>query len=242
MFPKLNFTSPKDAAWVLPPSSPLKCTSPADVYLLLKSSDFIPHDLHASSVFEGCIDASSPTAPGYQLELVLRKWYSVDRSREFRCFVRDNVLIGICQRDTNFYDYMLERETRDKIRSTATKFWTEEVKKRWKGGENYVFDILFTRDLSRAHVVDINPYAPRTDTLLFSYEELEELRVRNQSSPDPTTIPELRTITSHGEVASAPANQHNMVPMEALSLGADQDTWEDAIQEAVRNQKTEDDE
>lgn len=74
---------------MLPLSSPLKCTSPSDVYVLLKSSDFINHDLSAASVFTGCTDS----AP-YELELVLRKWYPIDRSRELRCFVRRNVLVG----------------------------------------------------------------------------------------------------------------------------------------------------
>ena len=82
----------QDASWILPASSPLKCTSPSDVYLLLKSSDFITHDLNHDSVFEGC--DSRPPPEEYRLELVLRKWYPVDRSRELRCFVRQNVLLG----------------------------------------------------------------------------------------------------------------------------------------------------
>ena len=117
VFPKLNFSSPKvrrelksiiciiltnpamtlqDAAWLLPASSPLKCTSPSDVYLLLKSSDFINHDLSTESVFEGCEpESGSDLQPlEYELELVLRKWYPVDRGRELRCFVRDGLFIG----------------------------------------------------------------------------------------------------------------------------------------------------
>lgn len=84
---------------MLPASSPLKCMSPADVYLVLKSSDFVQHDLSADHVFEGCETASSAqgsTSPtlNYELELVLRKWYPVDQSRELRCFVRQEVLLG----------------------------------------------------------------------------------------------------------------------------------------------------
>ena len=75
---------------MLPASSPLKCMSPADVYLLLKSSDFVQHDLSPEHVFDGC--ESRP--PSYDLELVLRKWYPVDRSRELRCFVRQEKLLG----------------------------------------------------------------------------------------------------------------------------------------------------
>ena len=93
---------PQDAAWLLPSSSPLKCTSPADVYLLLKSSHFVAHDLSAHSVFEGCAvggpslhrkqepDEEKP----YRLELVLRKWFAIDPSREMRAFVRNGVLLG----------------------------------------------------------------------------------------------------------------------------------------------------
>ena len=81
---------------MLPASSPLKCVSPADVYLLLKSSDFAAHDLDPETVFDGCDPAyaAESTSP-YELELVLRKWYPVDRARELRCFVRQEVLIGV---------------------------------------------------------------------------------------------------------------------------------------------------
>jgi len=63
--------------------------------MLLKCSDFINHDLLVDNVFEGC-DTSEGTSQKteYELELVLRKWYPVDRGREIRCFVRDNILLG----------------------------------------------------------------------------------------------------------------------------------------------------
>ena len=67
------------------------------MYLLLKSSDFVTHDLSADSVFEGCVDGDGDSVPeGYQLELVLRKWFAMDPSREMRAFVRDGVLVGMC--------------------------------------------------------------------------------------------------------------------------------------------------
>lgn len=79
---------------MLPASSPLKCMSPADVYLLLKSSDFVLNDLDATELFKECDRSTDSVDPGYDLELVLRKWYPVDRSRELRCFVRREMLIG----------------------------------------------------------------------------------------------------------------------------------------------------
>ena len=85
----------QDAAWLLPSSFPLKCTSPADVYLLLKSSDFVTHDLSADSVFDGCVEFGGVPEEEYRLELVLRKWFAIDPSREMRAFVRDGVLVGM---------------------------------------------------------------------------------------------------------------------------------------------------
>lgn len=79
---------------MLPASSPLKCITPADVYTLLKSSDFVVHDLDLEHVFDGVEFAPPHTSPSYELELVLRKWYPVDRGRELRCFVRREILIG----------------------------------------------------------------------------------------------------------------------------------------------------
>jgi hypothetical protein len=147
VFPKLNWSSPQvrtgsssrcnmpflrakadltlfsqDAAWMIPGQN-LKCQNPADVYLLLKSSDFISHDLdHA---FDECVDfdssapstssadtpdvsnlslddssgASATAAPRrkrqpYSFELVLKKWFDMPKSQEWRCFVRDRRLLG----------------------------------------------------------------------------------------------------------------------------------------------------
>jgi len=236
VFPKLNFSSPKDAAWILPASSPLKCTSPADVYMLLKSSDFITHDLSADSVFDGC---SSEPCP-YELELVLRKWYPIDRSRELRCFVRQNILLGISQRDTNYYDFLNDEPTRLGIISSVRAFWETQIKPKWDSPEDYIFDLLLTRDLSRGHILDFNPYAPRTDPLLFTYDELHALSL----SVLPGGDPELRVVDSRAHPAAtsnAPAHQHNMIPFEALSLSSGRDVqefadeWEEGIRQSLQN-------
>ncbi|KAJ4482201.1 D123-domain-containing protein [Lentinula aciculospora] len=248
VFPKLNFSSPQDASWILPASSPLKCTSPADVYLLLKSSDFISHDLFPSMVFDGCEPIASNS---YNLELVLRKWYSFDRSRELRCFVRDNVLLGISQRDTNYYEFLNDSETHSKIMNTVVEFWRNKIQQQWKAEASYVFDLLLTRDLSRAHIVDFNPYAPRTDPLLFSYEELKDIANMHRSTDVSTrsrtpSLPQFRVIDSPMHSAAscqAPANQHNMVPFEALSLSNGRDIvdfkeiWENSIKESLQDQE-----
>lgn len=87
------------------------------------------------------------------------------------------------------------------------------------------FDILLTRDLSRAHIVDFNPYAPRTDPLLFTYEDLYTILL----SESPDQEPEFRVIDSRthpAALSNAPAHQHNMIPYEALSLSSGRDIEE----------------
>ncbi|KDQ20843.1 hypothetical protein BOTBODRAFT_151782 [Botryobasidium botryosum FD-172 SS1] len=239
VFPKLNWTSPRDAVWILAPSSPLKCTSPSDVYLFLKSSDFVSHDLDPELVFACCEDIVEGEED-YDLELVLKKWYPVERSRELRCFVRQETLIGISQRDTNYYDFLNEVSTQASIRSAVVAFWETNIKGRWDGGGDYIFDILLTRDLSRAHIIDFNPYAPHTDPLLFTYPDLLAL-ISTASTPAQESLPVLRVITSRAHpaaVRNAPANQHNMVPREALEMSAGRgveefrEAWESEMRRA----------
>ncbi|TFY74924.1 hypothetical protein EWM64_g9087 [Hericium alpestre] len=246
VFPKLNFSSPKDAAWILPSFSPLKCTSPADVYLVLKSSDFVTHDLRESNIFENCINLPNQEdgdSSEYQLELILRKWYSMEGSRELRCFVRDNNLIALSQRDNNHYDFLNETATQMKIISSVRSYWESQVKPKWTSTSSYTFDILLTRDLERFHVLDFNPYAPRTDALLFTYEELQGLLPSSESPAE--TLPVLRVIDSAAHPAAArnaPTHQHNMVPLEALTLSSGRGMEEFAAvwQEQLRHSMQED--
>ncbi|KAG6891355.1 hypothetical protein C0992_008470 [Termitomyces sp. T32_za158] len=245
VFPKLNFSSPRDASWILPASSPLKCTSPSDVYLLLKSSDFIAHDLSTENVFSGCEDPP----PSYELELVLRKWYAMDRSRELRCFVRHNSLVAISQRDTNYYDFLNEPLTKESIARSVRDYWQKNIRgsEYWKETPDYVFDFFLSRDLSRGHLIDFNPYAPYTDPLLFTYEELADLTsecmvLHDSPHSDDAGLPKFRVIESRthpAAISNAPAHQHNMVPIEVLSLSSGRDIeefaelWKKEIHESM---------
>jgi hypothetical protein len=78
--------------------------------------------------------------------------------------------------------------------------------------------VLLTRSLDSFHVLDFNPYLPRTDSLLFSYTELLEILNTRLSVAD--TRPILRTIDSGSHSSNAPTHQHNMLPREALELSA----------------------
>lgn len=78
------------------PNPSLKCLVPADIYLLLKSSDFVTHDL--TMAYDDCIDGGPSNDEEVMndrtFELVLKKWFDMPRSSEWRCFVRHRRLIG----------------------------------------------------------------------------------------------------------------------------------------------------
>ncbi len=90
-------------------------------------------------------------------------------------------------------------------------------------------DLFLTRDLTRFRIIDFNPCAPRTDPLLFTYEELAILFTTATTSSSPIPAPALRVINSPAHPAAtrnAPQHQLNMVPLEALTLSEGQNMEE----------------
>ncbi|GFP84605.1 cell division cycle protein 123 homolog [Phtheirospermum japonicum] len=167
VFPKLNWSAPKDSAWISSNGN-LKCKSFSEIVLLLRSSDSVIHDLcHA---YDSCSDKSKSRPSTFFL--ALRKWYATwQPEMEFRCFVRSKRLVGICQREvTNFYPALIER--RGELGKMIGDFFTEEVKGGF-GSECYTFDVYVTRD-SRVKLLDFNTWGGSTLALLFTWDELEE--------------------------------------------------------------------
>ncbi|KAL2171031.1 hypothetical protein VTG60DRAFT_3879 [Thermothelomyces hinnuleus] len=205
--PKLNWSSPKDATWISRHPNTMKCTSANDIYILLKSSSFISHDLdHA---FDDTVPAptsnnntndnddknnnnsSSSSSPDFKHVLVLRAFFNPLPSLEFRCFVKDRTLIAITQRDLNYYDFLASLRPQIVQR---TKELFQKLRFTFPDG-NFVFDVYIPEAdyrereeaeaaggrekmvLGRARLIDINPWAPRTDTILFDWSELLEKKV-----------------------------------------------------------------
>lgn len=172
VFPKLNWSSPRDAAWISAVGS-LRCASFADVALLLRASDRAVHDLRHAAHH---VSESSP--PSFTFVLALRKFYSTFRPEmEFRCFVRRGRLVGISQREvTAFYPSVAER--RGELRRGIEAFFDGVVRGRF-GLEDYCFDV-YVRGDGRVKVVDFNPWGGYTLGLLFGWEELEEEGFRGE--------------------------------------------------------------
>ena len=146
--------------------------------LLLKSSEFIVHDL--TQPFKDCSDDGDLGHLNVNYVLALKKWSGdVNPATEFRCFIRSRQLIAIEQRDTsNYYSHICE-EKHDIIRDIKS-FFNEHVKDKLvenSGGvENIVMDIARPfKDVVK--LIDFNPFGSTTDVSLFEWTELEEMEV-----------------------------------------------------------------
>ncbi|XP_076941058.1 uncharacterized protein LOC143610467 [Bidens hawaiensis] len=166
VFPKLNWSSPKDSAWISPNAS-LKCTSFSELTLLLKSSDSLVHDLcHA---YDSCTDCN--TRRPSRFFLALRKWYpTLHPEMEFRVFIRNRVLVGISQREvTGFYPVLMEKKP--VLELLIKDFYTKKVSDVFES-ESYTFDVYVRTD-DEVKLIDFNPWCEVTLPLLFTWAELE---------------------------------------------------------------------
>ncbi|KAG9288346.1 hypothetical protein G9A89_021377 [Geosiphon pyriformis] len=207
VFPKLNWSSPRDAIWISATNT-LKCNSPSDVFLLLKSSDFIAHDLdHA---FDNCCydnDESPRRTQPETFELILRKWYDVVTSMEFRCFVKNQGLIAISQRDVNYYPFL--NEIKEELKAKIVQFFLDNIQHKFSN-LNYVFDVYVTRNRERVWLIDFNPFGPMTDSLLYSWDEILSANLRL----------DLRLIETQAEASQAhsPPFAVNRYPREMIDF------------------------
>lgn len=166
VFPKLNWSAPKDTAWIAT-NGTLKCSSFSEIVLLLRASDSLVNDLcHA---FDSCEDKTADRPARFYL--ALRKWYDLRPEMEFRGFVRRGLLVGVSQREvTGFYPSLLEE--REELESSIFGFFKDHISEEFELND-YTFDCYVTRD-GRVKLIDFSPWRAFTLPLLFSWEELEK--------------------------------------------------------------------
>eukprot|EP00090_Calanus_glacialis_P017849 TRINITY_DN27706_c0_g1_i8.p1 TRINITY_DN27706_c0_g1~~TRINITY_DN27706_c0_g1_i8.p1 ORF type:complete len:336 (-),score=132.00 TRINITY_DN27706_c0_g1_i8:64-1071(-) len=211
VFLKLNWSSPKDATWVAFNNS-MKCTSLSQLYLLLKSSDFIAHDL--SKPFTSCEDWHQEDQVTVSYSLVLRKWVDVNPGTEFRCWVASGQLVAICQRDTsNYYPHLAREE--DSIKQDIVSFFQEQIRDKFPL-EHFVMDVTRPRK-DNVVLVDFNPWGDTTDSLMFSWEELDEQKDGEQETC-------VRYIRESGGVQPHPY-RHYSIPRDMVDLASGTDPY-----------------
>lgn len=157
--PKLSTVAPSDATWVSFTRS-LRCESATDVLTLIGASE------RAMNI----VDGDRPTA------LALRSCLpAVEATSEFRVFVCRHAVVGLSQRDvgvaTSFGQEEMDRvvdgvqqQFHNVVRDACASYHTGDA-------EGYVYDVYVDRQW-RFWILDVAPWGPPTDDLLFSWEEL----------------------------------------------------------------------
>jgi hypothetical protein len=168
VLPKLNWSAPKDATWINAGET-MRCTRVSEIIILLKASDFISHDLNCP--YEYCQDLQEQDQE-YQLVLNLRKWSQLYPSREFRCFVKNRHIVGICQRDIKtHYSHLHEPECKKAIETSIAEFYQHVLRDQLELSD-CVCDVYVDQDYC-SWLLDVNVYGLPTDSLLYSWEELD---------------------------------------------------------------------
>jgi hypothetical protein len=227
VLPKLNWSAPKDTAWIATTGS-MKCRSFGEVALLLKASDNVVHDL--CNAFDSCEDKSMERPA--QVVLALRKWYDVRPEMEFRGFVRGNALLGVCQREvTGFYEPLLGRE--DELSDLVLDFFLDNLKDEFGGGD-YTFDVNITKE-NKVKLIDFNTWRGSTLPLLFGWEELEA-KLSEAEAQGTALHPhvDFRIVTSAGLVQLG-LRAGTGVPIDFVNQGA----WEDIIKSEAEREARE---
>ncbi|CAL7937204.1 unnamed protein product [Xylocopa violacea] len=163
IFIKTNWSSPLDATWVAPTKT-LKCKTLEEVYLLLKCSDRIAKDLSNVKNYKDCETPMKSC-------LILKQWRDINPCTEFRCFVIENELIAISQRDISQYHSYNETEKYN-IRTDIKSLFMERIRDRFPLN-NFSFDVIrYKKD--KVKIVDFGPLDESTAKgTLFTYKELQ---------------------------------------------------------------------
>jgi len=117
--------------------------------------------------------------------LVLRKHFVWNPALEFRVFVRNRKIIGICQREAQYFAFLAD--SKEKYRTLISDFFEAKVRDSFPD-DNFVLDVYIPPPHERVWLVDVNPWAARTDPLLFSWLEL--LTMPDYASTDNKTVSE----------------------------------------------------
>lgn len=178
------------------------------------------------------------------------------RCRAFSCRQLYLCYSAISQRDINYYDFLQDLTRQAHFAETIGIFFDDKIKENFQlaNCEQQVcpkvarrftnveapalflpdtFDVYLTRDESKVFLIDFNPYATRTDSLLFSWDEVHSLNTVDDR-------PVLRVVRSQAQASQTmPSYSHNRYPKDVVGLSDGSSIaefaqkWRDALNEAV---------
>lgn len=225
--PKLNWSAPKDATWILPNNS-MKCNEVNEIYLLLNASNYIMHDLEHA--YDECQEDSNDTITP-EVELVLREWFDVNPALEFRVFVKDKRVIGATQRDLNYYDYL--EALSNTFKDLIDEFVENVILSKFPD-TSFVLDVYIPRPFNKVYLIDINPFARKTDSLLFSWNELITQGSTSSDNNENNAVNndyELRLITENNTGRFAcKEHSENQVPRDVVEASLNPDAIRELAQ------------
>jgi len=174
VFVKLNWKAPRDIdTWV----PRLQCSNIEDVFMCLKSSSIIGEMLENCCPKPEELKKDKDLEESGGLELILRKWYELNKAMEFRVFIKNEKIRAISQRYMkNSYKFLIDKDFQSKIKAKIVDFVMKEILGKFP-------DSAFTLDLYievkkldnwRLWIVDFNPWGNFTNPLLFDWEDLEK--------------------------------------------------------------------
>lgn len=193
--PKMQWSCPKDACWMLP-NNTLRCTNANEVCLLLKSSDRIAHDVETMGQLlalerEGVDEASTESdrhgdsprstigahgeqnaaSVGKQHVIALRTYYNLKPGREFRCFVKNGRLCAISQRGQEYHRHLVD--DRDAFRDQIVGFFEASIRPKLFLND-VVFDCYVPEGSPKVRLIDFNVFGADSCThpYLFSWDEI----------------------------------------------------------------------
>eukprot|EP01031_Cornospumella_fuschlensis_P040993 gene40993-50003_t len=193
VFVKTNWSAPLDAAWMNAGS--MKCVTVNEVFLLIKSSDRVLFDVEK---MYDLVHEPTKRRPDV-LHLVIRKWANLHPSMEFRAFVYNRELVGVCQRNCHTFFPFLPAEA-DAYARQISDFFHNEIREK-SLLDSFVMD-LYIDQKQRLWLLDVNPFGEPTCSLLFDWAELL------QHADAPSSSPLVRAVESAAEVLQSTAGSH----------------------------------
>jgi len=96
-------------------------------------------------------------------------------SRQFRCFVRNLRLIGICQRDGCYDPFYHEEAFQRELKTIVNDFFVNKIRPHFRLN-SYVMDVYIDPN-KRVLLIGLKAFSERTDCILFSWDYLLQLSI-----------------------------------------------------------------